>query len=88
LQTLSLGFIPPMLNVRTGPGGIEMAYFETEPGLVLESTDSLAPPDWQPVIASGGVVLTAEDEHRQILLPPTGTARYIRLRQTAQPSAE
>jgi hypothetical protein len=47
--TYRLDPIPPTLKIRRQAGRVEVSWTPRWPGLVLEATDSLATPNWQPV---------------------------------------
>ena len=50
--------IPPKLAIHLGPTNAVVSWAPNWPGLVLESTESLSVPDWQP-LATGGTNLVS-----------------------------
>ncbi|MEO7319373.1 MAG: hypothetical protein ABIZ56_10330, partial [Chthoniobacteraceae bacterium] len=58
-------------------GAPQLAWSAAKPALVLEFTDTLSPPNWQPVTAprttGGGSVLVPD--------PGAGVQRFYRLRE-------
>jgi uncharacterized membrane protein len=62
--------IPPMLSIQHSPADLLLSWSPNWPGVVLETTESLSPPDWQPVATGGTNVVD---------MPLSETQRFFRL---------
>jgi probable HAF family extracellular repeat protein len=62
--------IPPRLSIQRGSTHLMVSWSPNWPGLVLECTDELSAPNWQP-LPSGGT--------NMVILPLTGASRFFRL---------
>ena len=67
----------PRLDLTFSTSTPQLAWPLADAALVLEATDALAPPDWQPV--TGPRVSAGATVH--VLDPAAGAQRYYRLRQ-------
>jgi len=76
-NTISTTQLPPLLSVNLGPQPNQATLSWPLPytGFVLESTATLAPPQWQPVIAS----FTTNNNRLELTLPLDQQGRYFRL---------